>query len=160
MNMSVSFGSKCCGLHQSERHHHSLMIGFLQRAGSQFVVKNRQVSTSSPTAALRQPFGARISLEPSLLQTQRFASLKKIQTASGTKRSDTREGERNSAVTLEGLGGAGTSAGVCGCVLGGNYILSNPGSPATQTETTAELEQAAASCCLSQQTGRDLASPS
>lgn len=45
-------------------------------------------------------------------------------------------------------------------VLEGNYILSRPGSPATQTEMTTELEQAAASCCLLQQIGRDLAFPS
>lgn len=44
------------------------------------------------------------------------ASLK-IQTASGTKRSETREEERNLKVTVEDLGETGSSLGVCWKVI-------------------------------------------
>lgn len=88
----------------------------LQRAGSQFVVKNRQVSTSSPTGALRPPFGAGISLEPSPLQTQRFASLKKNKNNPNFVRDEEVRRQRRGEELSSDFGRFRRGWNVCGCV--------------------------------------------
>lgn len=65
-----------------------------------------------------------------------------------------KEREKRKRITgtgQQGLAGPETSLGV----LEGNYIFSTVGSPAVQTAMPTELEQAAASCCLLQQSDLD-----